>query len=318
MLSVLLTASATFLISSHYLKKTPEFVPVPNQTDPSAKGEKLQYFSDEIILASKNQNDKNRFVLNLELNRKEVEKGKFIHYYTARFFQNGKEKTVRTNFYSNTEKITKNAFLPKYENAVFDDLSTRESFAFALSIDGKTFDITTTGLEGDFITKNDITYTRYLSEGKGTVKIGGEKFEANAALEKVYSSDHSKYLFFPGVNDLTSRTYRFLVWNSEGNFYLLDNSIVSKDHPAYRPHTWILYKNAAPKYLQKFFEAQIKFAEKGKEKNWEITIPGLETKLLLKTTDPTDVNWSNGTVGGVANTKAGEKTLYGAFSYKKE
>ena len=318
-LTIILTGAFIFAATSFYFqnkesKNNLDEIKVEDQISENTKTTELQYFSDKLILQEVN----NKFLLEVNLYRQEGQKEKFSHYYTASIYKNGNKKTIVANFNSNTDKIKSNEFISNYENKMFDDLSTRETYDFSLNIYGEKIDATLSELEGDFITKNDPAYTRYLSIGKGTVKINGEAFSVNAALEKVYSNDKSQYLFFPGINDLTSRTYRFLVWDTEGNFYLLDDSTVSKDDPHYRPHTWVLYKNASPKYLQKFFEADIDFKEEGEKKEWTIKIPGLETTLILSTTESTDANWTNGTVKGSAKTKEGNKELFGHFSYKKE
>lgn len=315
-ITILLAAAFIFAASNFYFqnKKVDEDIEVEDQFVETPQGEELKYFRDKLVLAEAN----GKFILEVDLNRQEMKKGEIKHYYSARLFENGSSQSIKTNFNSNSGEIKSNQFISNFENEIFDDLSTRETYSFSLKIDSKNIDVELEGLEGDFITRNTITYTKYLSAGTGNIKINGENFEVNAALEKVYSNDKSQYLFFPGINDLSSRTYRFLLWDTEGNFYLLDDSIVSKDNPHYRPHTWILYKNASPKYMQKFFEADIDFQEKDEEKKWTIYIPGLETTLILSTSESTEANWSNGTIKGTAQRQDGNKELFGHFSYKQQ
>lgn len=315
-ITILLTAAFIFAASNFYFqnKKVNEEIKVEDQFVEMPEGEELKYFRDKLILAEAH----GKFILEVDLNRQEMKKGEIKHYYSARLFENGSSQSTKTNFNSNSGEIKSNQFISNFENEIFDDLSTRETYSFSLKIDSKNIDVELEGLEGDFITRNTITYTRYLSAGTGNVKINGENFKVNAALEKVYSNDKSQYLFFPGINDLSSRTYRFLVWDTEGNFYLLDDSIVSKDNPHYRPHTWLLYKNASPKYMQKFFEADIDFQEKDEEKKWTIYLAGLKTTLILSTSESTEANWSNGTIKGTAQREDGNKELFGHFSYKRQ
>lgn len=319
-LSVLITASASFLLSQYYFESTADketFIPEEFQTDDNANtGEELKYFRDRVILSNENGDDS--WVLELDLNRKENKKGKYIHYSTATLFQNGKKESINTNFPSNSPTIKVNKFLQEFENETFGDLSTRESYAFAIQIGDKKIHADLANLEGDFITKNQLVYTRYLSEGSAKVEIDGEEYTSEAALEKTYSSDHSKYIFFPGLEKLSSRTYRFLLWDESGNFYLLDNSVVNKENPYYKPHTWILYKNADPKYLQKAFAANIEFTEIGEVKSWQIEIPDLDTTLSISAMDATDESWIEGTATGAVTNNGNKEKVYGAFSFKKE
>ncbi|MBP9718541.1 hypothetical protein KBD59_04585 [Candidatus Gracilibacteria bacterium] len=313
---ILITVALTLLISNYFLNKGSTVIPVDNQLiTGSVQGSDLKYFNEGIIVVSENQNDKEKFVLEMDLSRKEINKGNFLHYYTAHIFQNGKKKTIQTNFYSNSPEIKANAFLPSYTHTTADDLSTRENYVFSLTIDDKKIKVSTSGLEGDFITKNDIAYTRYLSIGKGDVEMNGEKIKTNVVLENIYSADSGKYLFFSDIEELSSRTYRFLVWDTDNNFYLLDDSTVSRDSPFYRPHTWVLYKNAAGNYMQKFFEAKVSFQES--EKTWKVTLPNLSTELTLTTPDSIAENWTSGSVTGTAKTKDGTKAIFGSYSYKK-
>jgi len=318
---ILATASLTYLISDYFFTwpSTNGFVKVDDRfTGEAPPGETLKFFQDTLIIASEDISDVDRFVLEVELNRKEVSVGKFVHFYTANLFQHGERKQSKTNFYADSETLEPNAFLLSFENAIFDDLSTRETYAFSLAIDEEQVRVVLDDLNGDFITKNNLAYTRYLSAGTGTLFLGDKSIRVNAALEKIYSNDHGQYLYFPGVNELESTTHRFLVWDEENNFYLLDMSTVREDNPYYRAHTWVLYKNATQEYSQKFFSAKLDFQDRGATKAWDIYIPGLNTTLKLSTTDPTDAIWSTGTAIGTAESETGVKNLYGSFNYKRE
>lgn len=315
-----MTAAITFLCAQYYFTNSTDkefFIPEKFQTDDTVdQGEELKYFRDRVILA--NHDSENSWILELDLNRKQNEKNKYIHYYNATLFQNGKKESINTNFHSNSPEIKSNNFLKKFENTTFEDLSTRESYVFKIQIGDKEINADLKNLEGDFITKNSIVYTRYMSEGDAEVTINDKEFTVEASLEKTYSSDHSKYIFFPGLSQLSSRTYRFLIWDEDGNFYLLDNSTVNKENPYYRPHTWILYKNSNPKYLQKTFQADIELTEIGEVKSWQIEIPDLKTSLSISAIDSSNESWIEGSVTGTATKNEETKKVFGAFSFKKE
>ncbi len=323
-ITVLITGSLTFLVSQQLLKPTESTTFIPEEDDTTTetnKNEELKYFRDRLTLTNQDATE-NPWMVEVDLNRKEQSRNRFIHYYSATLFQDGKQQTIKTNFYSKNPKIKADKFLQKFENQMFDDLSTRETYALSMEIEGKKIEIELENMDGDFITKNDITYTRYLSAGTANVTINGQTFKANAALEKAYSSDHSKYVFFPGLDKLKSRTYRFLIWDQDHNFYLLDNSTVSEESPYYRPHTWILYKNFAPEYTQKVFAADIEFTETDEEKIWDVSVPELDMDWHLSTTDTSESIWYDGVISGTitktSDGKTNEEKVFGLFSLKSE
>ncbi len=323
-ISVLITGSLTFLISQQLLKPSESTTFIPEENDNTTEvnqNEELKYFRDRLTLTNQDATE-NPWIVEIDLSRKEQSKNRFVHYYNATLFQDGKQQTIKTNFYSKNPEIKAGQFLQKFENKIFDDLSTRETYTLSMEIEGKKIDIELENIDGDFITKNDITYTRYLSAGNANITIDGQSFKANAALEKAYSSDHSKYVFFPGLEKLKSRTYRFLIWDEDHNFYLLDNSTVSEENPYYRPHTWILYKNFAPEYTQKVFAADIEFTETDAEKNWDVSVPELNMDWHLSTTDTSESVWYDGVISGTisktSDTGTTEEKVFGLFSLKSE
>ena len=276
--------------------------------------QKLRYFRDDVTVSGEDR-EGNHFLLRLGLNRKEIEQDKFVHYYSSQMFYLDKTQVVySSNFLNSSPTPQVNQFLHKFENEIAEDLSTKESYQFEVSIDDNEISASLNDLVGDFITKNRPEYTRYLSAGSAEVIINGEKLEANALLEKSYSSDQSKYLFFDGYDDLSTRTYKFALWDNEGNFYLIDDSTASSKHPSYKDHTWILYKNKQTGGGQKAFSGNIDFQENGREKNWQIKVPDLGFDFDLSTNYSRDASWYSGPISGTVN----NAPLKGFFTYKKE
>lgn len=299
------------LISNLYafsiIKSEPKQTNEQEQHFPASNEKKLRYLRDQVILSGDN------ILISLGLNRKELADGKFIHYYSATLYKDGKTYTEYQDSYHPEKEVKTNNFLTDFKNEYFEDLSTRESYEFTTNIEDNIIQVEINGLEGDFITKNDINYTRYLSIGTANVEINGQKFKLNASLEKSYAADHSEYLFFDGYEDLSSRTYKFDLWDREGNFYLIDQSEISAETAYYRPHTWVLYKNAPENSMQKAFSAEIKFQEEGELKNWQISVANLDLDFQLSTDYYRDLNWYSGPITGTVNGQVVE----GYFSYKK-
>lgn len=313
---VLVLIIATALMTrQYYLDQGSTLIEIKNNFENlKTEGEQLRYLRDDLTLSGEDLAG-NDFLLKVGLNRKEIEPSKFIHYYSARLFYLGKSHIIySSNFIDPSPYPQTNQFLKSFTNELTDDLSTKETYSFNITIDEEEIRAEINGLVGDFITKNRLEYTRYLSIGTAEVTLNNQSFQTNAMIEKSYSSDHSKYLFFDGYDEMSSRTYKFELWDEENNFYLIDDSVVSEDHPAYRPHTWVLYKDTKGNYTKRAFSAEIEFQEDELAKSWQISVPKLDFDFDLATNYNRKETWYGGPISGAVN---GEK-VKGFFSYKSE
>jgi len=355
-LIILITASATFLLTTNFIKSDNSFDELLENlesvtlTSQETKNQILRYRNDDITISGIDENG-DEFLLLLDLYRKELEpeinlkskvnlesnsqsnieslseslnvkkeENTFLHYYFFQLEYQGKTYKDYVSFKSNSKEIQQRGFIESFENNLSSDLSTKEDYS--ISIDSNGFEISAVleNLNGDFITKNTPEYTRYLSVGTATLNINEEIIQTDVAVEKGYSENYTKYIYFDGLQKLQSRTFRFLIWDEEGNFYLIDDSFVKENVENYKTHTWILYKNKKDQFTKKAFDAEITFSEKSGFKNWKINISDLDIKLNLGTKYPTKNNWTEGLIqGSVENVDlAGLEKISGSFSYKKE
>src|SRR6185436_3495960 len=79
---------------------------------------------------------------------------------------------------------------------------------------------------GDFLEKNTIDYTKYLSEGDGQITINGQSYQMHAMVAKIYTPFYDKYVFFKGYDTLSSLAQYLVLWDKDGNFYVIDDSKV--------------------------------------------------------------------------------------------
>lgn len=234
------------------------------------------------------------FYLEVDMNRKQMPNGLFEHYYYLVGVHDGVDVGKYHYSLSSTTTIVPTAFIQDIERKPFSDLSTREEYYGSVSLGDVPVSFEVHGIEGDFLTKNSPLYTRFESVGTGTVRFEGREISVHALVEKSYSDDFSKYVFFKGYDKLVALTRQFSLWDEAGNFYFSDQSNVTSNTPDYTSHTWLLHKNSAKGYTQKSFASEIiAHTIFGRpETTWSITAPDFNnariTLSLVKYIDDGD------------------------------
>lgn len=275
-----------------------------------------KFFTDELFLEGQTAPSQ-PFLLHLDLNRKKVG-NEYQHYYYADLIYQNNHRQLYTAFLSDRAEVQPKDFLKSFGIAAADDLSSRETYSFVFS--WKNFTLTASNLrfEGDFLVKNTLEYTKYVSSGNATVVIAGKPAAANSALIKIYSADYSKYVFFDGYDRLRSLAQLFVMWDEIGNFYLIDASDVQSVQPDYKSHTWILLKDAGTGSMRKAFSASIApELENDKPRRWSMNVPTLNFSMdlapLVATTDKGDDGLATGTV----TLPEGQKRISGYYSFTR-
>jgi hypothetical protein len=74
----------------------------------------------------------------------------------------------------------------------------------------------------------------------------------------MYSDDYTKTIFFEGSDSLASASTQLVLWDEDGAFYLVDQSVVEEYSPHYASHVWVLTKGSDGK-TQKAFSGSAAF-----------------------------------------------------------
>ncbi len=275
-----------------------------------------RFFSDELMLVGQTENGA-PFLLSLDLNRKRVADS-YSHYYYADYIYQDQHGQRYSVFNNTSQNVVASDFLTSVTYKASEDLSARENYAFNFSYKDLNVQADLKNFNGDFLVKNTLDYTKYISEGDADVSVNGKQYRMHALLSKIYTPYYDKYVFFNGYNDLSSLSQLFILWDAQGNFYLLDQSTTYAFNTDYRPHTWVLYKNKAGQYMKKAFSADIQAEqEKFVPQKWSVYIPDLDVSLDLApgifTTDEKDKGWIQGTI----TTQSGPMPINGYFFFHK-
>jgi hypothetical protein len=270
-----------------------------------------QFYSDSITLFVPGET--NPAVIELDLNRRQETDGTYSHYYFLDGFIDESNLDLYTQFNSPERTMQPYSYLSQIQRVEPEDLSVRAVYSGDIeAADGKQISFTTSQLQGDFVTRSTPEYTQFQSPASAQLQIDGEDITAYALVESLHSVDYTQWIFFPGYYSVQSKTHQFILWDAEGNFYMIDDSQVFSDTKAYPPHSWLLYKNAATTQTQKGFLTTISSVA---ENQWQVTVPdfnqGVITVEVTKTYQPTENGRTRHIVSGVVKDQKGERSISG-------
>lgn len=246
-----------------------EYIPPLEQSASNHRG----YIALRAVVISKDI--ENPYVLELDLNSRENADGTFSKYYFAEMIQNNIATNDYTQFTGATDAIEPHDFLEKIERTPFPDLSARETIDYRVTLGEHSISITSNDLHGDFITKNTPEYTKYISVGEAQVNIDDISSSAYIFLSPVHSTDYARYIFTPDYNTVTGTAKQFILFDENGDFYLIDQSSVENPTLAYPSHIWTLHKNRSTGALYKGYSGSITSSAPtvSKESVWHLEAP---------------------------------------------
>jgi hypothetical protein len=197
------------------------------------------------------------YAFEIDLNARENADGTFSTYYFGEGVFGQTIEHAYAQFTHTDGTLPPHDFLTDIKRTKFPDLSSRERLSYALTLGKNILTVSTDTLSGDFLTKNTPEYMKYESVGTAHVTINGTASEAYIFVSPVFSTDYETYIFTPDYYSTGGAARQFILWDTLGNFYLADQSIVEKPTAAYPSHFWSLQKKAVSGALFKGFEGSI-------------------------------------------------------------
>jgi hypothetical protein len=213
-------------------------------------------------------------VIEIDTNRIETAPGSgvFVHYTYLNGNDAGTSFTEYATIVASSSTPIPHSFVNRHIISNAEDLSPRDTFSISLTINGKPVTIEISNVAGDFVTRDELSYTRTHSLGRATITMDGTTIEAPILVDRAYSNDADYGIFFPGHETIDVKTVQFILWDTEENFYLFDSSNVSTPSPYYRSHTWLLYKGRDG-YLKKSFSGTSTPVTYSAKLAWNVAMP---------------------------------------------
>lgn len=264
-----------------------------------------RFFADRFVVVGKTDVGE-KFLLNIDINRKERVDSAFEHYYLGKLLTGNDTWSFYEDRTAPDTGVLSDLFFSRFQAEEAADHSARNTFTFSFMHGGKAYTIVTEELSADFLTKNTPEYTWYTSAGKARVSVDGISFPAQVMYQKTYSTDYRPTIFFAGGDTLKSETTQFVLWNKKGDFYFTDNTKVEEAHPAYASHFWAL-KKTAEGVMYKTFEGYARKESSDQGVSFVSSIPSFDNaNLSLDVVVPmegSDEGWVEGVLKNAGNTE---------------
>ena len=194
-----------------------------------------------VFLGTKSNGE--RILINLEINRKELPNGGFVHYYMGDVMNGASSTPIYFERTDASREVLSDLFFSQFKRTLPLDHSARESYVITFTTPGSIFSIETEMITSDFLIKNEPEYTVYIGVGRAVGVVDGESVPLHAMIERAYSNDYRTTVFFDPNELIPTETVQLVLWDELGNFSLLDSSRVDALSPAYASHFWGLQKS---------------------------------------------------------------------------
>ena len=234
------------------------------------------FYSDSVTLFV--PDEAKPLVVELDMSRRQETDGTFVHYSFLNGLLNNQSLDRYTQFTVNDYALQANDFIRSIERTEPADGSVRDVYSGTIeTLNGEQLIFITDALSGDFVTRNTPEYTQFQSVAQANITYAEESATAYVLVENLQSNNYRPKIFFPGMDTLQSLTHQFVLWDEMGSFYMIDDSKVFSDTPAYPAHSWLLYKNEADGTTKKGFTTEI---EQTASDQWRVTVPDFSNGVL--------------------------------------
>lgn len=186
-----------------------------------------------------------------DLNRTQILGILYLHSYEFNIYVDGKIESKSLSFQSFSQDIEDHDNLVSYSES-HDYETTKSKSKIQYQLDNKQIlAIESSELIGNFVTKTDPSYFRYMSNGTWTISIDGISKSLSILSDTIISQDSSHARLSPGIKILG---YMWAFWDDVWNMQYIDISKLLESWPneTYRPHSYLLSLDSENK-AQKIF-----------------------------------------------------------------
>lgn len=241
------------------------------------------YFDDTIILVSKNEP---HYTLVATANRSENNDSKYIQGTRISFFNGNEWKRIVRSDTNPDSGINNNNFIDNWTIDFDKSRVLKQKIDGQLIVNGTVVGFSTKVLENEIGIRSLPGYTKFMSEGDGTITINGESFESYVLYTRIYSSNSSELFTYDGNIGLFTDWIVF--WDNEGNFYHVDSTEVKNPIPNYQTHSIGVIKDPIDNIL-KTFTVKVDRNENITPQNYEVNL-GFPISKILKFNKYNDIN----------------------------
>lgn len=192
----------------------------------------LHYFDDTVLAIT---TDTPRKIFIGSMVRVEDEPNMYIHNTRVSFFD-GESWTRKTGSQqSQTSAITTNTLVSDWNIDIDATRVLRERVSGSAQIDTHSIQFFAPDLNNEMSVRSLPGYTKFMSQGNGTITIQGKKHAAKVLYTRIFSMNTADIQFYSEPVGVTTDWVAF--WDTAGNFYHVDATSVAKPTAIYKSHT---------------------------------------------------------------------------------
>jgi len=292
---------------------TPSIIPVVQKPPTLQAGN--HYFDDTIILVTK---DAPRVNLIASVTRKE-QGDNFLENTRVSYF-NGSSWVREMNAQTISDAtIVGNALIGKW-NITFDPSRVlKQDVQGTIQIKNNQLDFSTGTLQNEMVIRSLPGYTKFMSEGSGTIKINGEARSVYVLYTRIYSQNADDIQTYSTSLGLTTHWVAF--WDANGNFYHIDTTSVDKPTQIYQTHQLAVAKDVDGR-IAKVFQTIVHHDQQSPPISYDISLPS-PIGEQLNVSRVNGINkapngsyvWYMGNIEGTIDGREGKRTGIGLVEY---
>lgn len=190
------------------------------------------YYNDTIFLITKSRP---RMVLVATASRTQNKNDTYTQNTRISFF-NGSDwirKTLNENY--ETSNIYPNEIIQSWQIEIDDTKVLKQNVTGNIRIADIDIKFATDTLLNEMTMRSLPEYTKFQSESDANVNINGNYYKANVFYTRIYSNDQTEVLIYDRNVKFTTHWIAF--WDTNGNFYHIDDTQVFSDTPGYTSHS---------------------------------------------------------------------------------
>ncbi len=273
------------------------------------------YFEDTIILVTKDKPQ-----INLVATVTRAEQDSNYAQSTRVSYYDGKNWTRQSSSKAAKDSaIVSNNLVKSWVTDIDPSRVLKQTVKGEITINNSSITFSSYVLQNEIGMRSLPGYTKFMSNGTGTVAVNGVSRGAYILYTRIYSSNASDIQFYNDPFGLTTDWVVF--WDTQGNFYHVDATSVDKPTTTYQTHKIGVMENSTGA-VSKAFDLSIERGSKSPPEDYVISLfSPINAKLTVKRINGVNKApngsyiWYMGNIEGTVETQQGSIPGVGLVEY---
>lgn len=210
--------------------------PYPTSNNPQVEQDSTKflpgkhYFDDTIVIVTKDKPQINLVatVTRAEQDNNYAQSTRVSYYDGSNWTRQSASKT------SQDSTIVSNNLVKSWNTAIDPSRVLRQTAQGEITINNSSLIFSTGVLQNEIGIRSLPGYTKFISNGTGTLTVNGVAHQAYILYTRIYSLNAAEIQFYNQPFGVTTDYIAF--WDTQGNFYHVDATSVDKPTPTYQTH----------------------------------------------------------------------------------